>query len=43
MEEHAPKLNNTDIFPPEGRQVPNITEDDEVDQDSLASGEEDEY
>ena len=38
MEEHAPKLNNTDIFPLESHQVPNLTEDDEVVQDSLALG-----
>ena len=43
MEEQAPKLNNKDIFPPEGHQVPELTKDDEIDQDSLTSGAEDEY
>ena len=43
IEEHSKKLNNTDIFPTEGRQLTNITKDDEVKQDSLNSGEEDGY
>ena len=33
MEEHAPNLNNTDIFPSEGHQVPGLIEDDEANQD----------
>ena len=41
MEDNAKKPNNTDILRPEGRQVPNLAEDDEVDQDSLASWDED--
>ena len=41
MEEHAPKLNNTDISPPEFYQVTKLTKYYEVDQDPLDSGEED--
>ena len=37
------KINNADILPPEGQKVPEITKDDEVDHDSLASGAEGEY
>ena len=40
MEEHAPKLKNTDIFPPECHQFTYIAKYDEVGQDALASGEE---
>ena len=43
MEEHAPKLNNTEIFPLGGHQVPEFTKDDEVDQNTLNQGVEDEY
>ena len=43
VDEHAPKVNNSDIFPPEGHQVPNLTKDDEVGHDSLALGGEDYY
>ena len=40
MEEHAPKLKNTDIFPPECHQFTYIAKYDEVGHDALASGEE---
>ena len=43
MEEHAPKSNNTYILPPKGRQVPNIVEGDEVDQNKLNPGAEEDY
>ena len=43
IEECAPNLNNTDILPPEGHQVPELTKDDKVDQDTLALGAEDDY
>ena len=43
MEENSPKLNNTDIFPPEGHQDTEITKEHETNQDSLALGEYDEY
>ena len=42
VEENAQKLNNTDIFPPEGQKVPELTKYDEVDQDSFSSGSYDE-
>ena len=37
------QINNTYILTPEGHQVTDITKDDEVDQDSLDSGEDYEY
>ena len=43
MKEHAPKLNNINMFPPEDSQVPELAEYVEVGQDSLYSGSEDEY
>ena len=43
MEEHCPNINNTDILPHEGHQVNDISEDDEVNQDTLSPGEDDEY
>ena len=41
MEKHAPKLNNTETFPSEGHQVPEITKYDEVNKNLLAPGAED--
>ena len=43
MEEHATKLNNTDILPTEGHQVTNITKYYEFDQYTLDPGAEDYY
>ena len=43
MEEHDPKINNTNIFPPETHQFPGIIGDDYVDPDTLAPGAEDDY
>ena len=39
MEEHSPKLNSTGVFLPEFHHVPELTKDDKVDHDLLASGE----
>ena len=43
MEEHAPNINNTDKFPPEGFQVPDLTKYDEVDQETFSIGAEYDY
>ena len=43
MEEHTPNIKNTYILPPEGHQVPNLTKDDEFEQDILAPSEEYDY
>ena len=43
MDENTSKLNSTEILPPKGHQVSNSIGDDEVDQDILAPGTEDEY
>ena len=41
MQEHTPKINNTDIFPTEGHQLPELSKNDEVDQDTFSLGAED--
>ena len=43
MEEHAPKFNNTDILPPKGHHVYKLVEGDEVDQNKLDPGAEEDY
>ena len=43
MEEHAPKLQSTDTLRPEGHQVPELTDNDEVYQDILDPGAEYDY
>ena len=41
--EHAPNINNSYIFPPEVHQVPDITKDDDSNQDTSDTGVDDYY